>query len=288
MASTRAPQVTFDADGRARYEQTAQGRNVTVTTSLNRDLLTVTTRGDRGSDYSVTFEPLDNCRALRVTRSIYNERLSQPVRAVSVYEKTSDIAQFDLYNGASEFPSEREARRGSFFIPDGTLMTAVLNTDLTTRQARDGDRFTMTVRSPGRYDGALIEDYLTGSERSGRVSGRAELSLNFERIRLRNGSSYDFAGTIESVRTPGGENVRVDNEGEIRGDDSQTSRTVTRTGIGAALGAVIGAIAGGGKGAAIGAAVGAGAGAGSVFIQGREDLELTQGTEFTIRSSAPR
>jgi outer membrane lipoprotein SlyB len=50
------------------------------------------------------------------------------------------------------------------------------------------------------------------------------------------------------------------------------------------LGAVIGAVAGGGKGTAIGAAVGAGAGAGSVFVQGRNDLELTDGTEFRIRA----
>jgi YmgG-like glycine-zipper protein len=63
---------------------------------------------------------------------------------------------------------------------------------------------------------------------------------------------------------------------------------VTRTGIGAGIGAVIGAVAGGGKGAAIGAAVGAGVGAGSVFIQGRNDLDLMTGTEFTIRVSAPR
>ena len=63
---------------------------------------------------------------------------------------------------------------------------------------------------------------------------------------------------------------------------------MTRTGIGAAIGAVIGAVAGGGKGAAIGAAVGAGVGAGSVFIQGRNDLDLMNGTEFTIRVSAPR
>jgi outer membrane lipoprotein SlyB len=68
---------------------------------------------------------------------------------------------------------------------------------------------------------------------------------------------------------------------------SQTSRTVMRTGVGAAIGAAIGAIAGGGKGAAIGAAVGAGAGAGSVFVQGREDLDLVSGTEFGLRASAP-
>jgi outer membrane lipoprotein SlyB len=96
----------------------------------------------------------------------------------------------------------------------------------------------------------------------------------------------NFAGYIENVRTTSGETVPVDNEGTVQGE-SQTSRRVMRTGVGAAIGAAIGAIAGGGKGAAIGAAVGAGAGAGSVFVQGREDLELMSGTEFGLRASAP-
>lgn len=61
-----------------------------------------------------------------------------------------------------------------------------------------------------------------------------------------------------------------------------------RAAIGTAVGALIGAIAGGGKGAAIGAVIGAGAGAGSVYVQGRDDLNLSSGTELTIRASAPR
>jgi uncharacterized protein YcfJ len=120
------------------------------------------------------------------------------------------------------------------------------------------------------------------------VSGRPQLTFNFERIRMRDGRTYSFDGYIQSVRSPNGEAVRVDNEGSISEKSSQTTETVARTGIGAALGALIGAVAGGGKGAAIGAAVGAGAGAGSVFIQGRDDLDLASGTEFTIRATAPR
>lgn len=65
------------------------------------------------------------------------------------------------------------------------------------------------------------------------------------------------------------------------------TRTVERAAIGTAVGALIGAIAGGGKGAAVGAIVGAGGGAGSVYAQGREDLELSPGTEFTIRATGP-
>jgi len=135
--------------------------------------------------------------------------------------------------------------------------------------------------------GATIEGHVTNVERSGRLTGRSQITFNFDTIRLHNGRSYRFAGVVESVRTPSGAVIRVDNEGAVR-EDSQTSRTAQRTAIGTALGAIIGAIAGGGKGAAIGAIIGAGGGAGSVYVQGRDDLELDRGSEVTIRSSSPR
>jgi uncharacterized protein YcfJ len=112
------------------------------------------------------------------------------------------------------------------------------------------------------------------------------MSLEFDTIRLRDGRTYRFAGIVDDVTSANGEKVTVNNEGTVR-DNNQTTKTVTRAGIGAALGALIGAIAGGGQGAAIGAAVGAGAGAGTVILQGRGDVELTQGTQFMITASAP-
>jgi uncharacterized protein YcfJ len=113
------------------------------------------------------------------------------------------------------------------------------------------------------------------------------MTMDFDTIRLRNGQSYRFAGLLETVRTANGDVVKVDNEGAVR-DSDQTKTTVQRTAIGTAVGAIIGAIAGGGKGAAIGAVIGAGAGAGSVYIQGRNDLDLSAGTELTVRSTGPR
>ncbi len=113
------------------------------------------------------------------------------------------------------------------------------------------------------------------------------MTLTFDTIRLPEGRSYRFAGILQSVRTTDGEVVKVDNEGSVR-DDNQTTKTAQRAAVGTAVGAIIGAIAGGGKGAAIGAILGAGGGAGSVYVQGRDDLDLNSGTELTIRSSGPR
>ena len=293
IASTRAPQITFEADGRESVERTGSGRMIRARATLSGDMLTVSSTGDRGNDYNVTFTPIEGGRRLSVTRRVITEDLPRPVVVQSIYDRVSDVAQFNIYNGpdysrtGQSYPDTGRAS-GSFVIPNGTTIVAVLNDNLTTGQTRDRDRFTMTVREPSQYDGATIEGYVSNLSRGGRVSGRSEMTLNFESIRLRDGSSYRFAGVVENVRTASGETVRVDNEGSVQESDSRGTTTAQRAAIGTAVGAVIGAIAGGGKGAAIGAILGAGGGAGSVYVQGRDDLELMSGTEVTIRASAPR
>ncbi len=286
IASTRAPQINFIADGREQIETTQQGRQVRVRANITGDALSITRTGERANDFNVTFDPSSDGRELLVTRTLYSDRLSQPVTVRTYYDRTSDVAQLSIYDTNREDGNVGGAT-GSFIIPNGTELVAVLNNDLSTQNVREGDRFTMTVRSPGQFDGATIEGHVLNVNRGGRITGRSELTMDFDTIRMRDGRSYSFAGILESVRTPEGEVVRVDNEGAVRESD-QTNKTVTRTAIGTAVGAIIGAIAGGGKGAAIGAVIGAGAGAGSVYIQGRNDLSLTAGTEVTLRATGPR
>jgi hypothetical protein len=206
----------------------------------------------------------------------------------STYDKTSDVARFDINTGPQTYPNTYPSPTGTdFIIANGERVVAVLDNDVSTATAREGDRFTATVRQPLQYEGATVEGHVSNVQRSGRITGRSQMTLNFDSIRLRDGRSYSFAGLLESVRNTQGDTVKVDNEGSIR-DNSQTTRTAERAAIGTAVGAIIGAIAGGGKGAAIGAIVGAGGGAGSVYVQGRDDLDLTRGTELTIRASGPR
>ena len=289
IASTRAPQINFVADGREQVENTPGGRTVRVRASLSGDALTITRTGERANDFTVTFDPSNDGRELVVTRSLYSDRITQPVVVRTYYDRTSDVAQLNIYDTNREDSSTigGDVATGSFIVADGTEIVAVLNSDLSTQNVREGDRFNMTVRSPGQYDGATIEGSVTSINRGGRITGRSEMTLDFDTIRLRDGRSYRFAGVLESVRTPNGDVVRVDNEGAVR-DSDQTNKTVQRTAIGTAVGAIIGAIAGGGKGAAIGAVIGAGAGAGSVYVQGRNDLDLSSGTEITVRATGPR
>ncbi len=219
-------------------------------------------------------------------REVYSDRLTQPIVVNSIYNRTSEVAQWSIYDGSRPVVGNTGVTSGEFIVRDGETVVAVLNNGLTSKQAQQGDRFTLNVREPGQYEGAVIEGTVGSVDRGGRLTGRSGMSLNFDTIRLRNGRTYRFAGVLGSVRTPNGDTVNVDNEGTAQGEN-QTTQTVQRTAIGTAVGAIIGAIAGGGKGAAIGAIIGAAGGAGSVYVQGKDNLELPSGTEITIRSSAP-
>lgn len=286
LASSRAPQITFAADGAERVETMANGQTTRARATLNGDQLLVSSTGDAGNQFSVTFDPIDNGRNLSVTRKVYARGLTRPVVMQSVYQKESAIAQFDVNSTRQTYPPNNSSIP-DFVIANNERVTAVLNDNISTETAREGDRFTMTVRQPFQYEGATIEGHVSNVQRSGRISGRSQMTLNFDTIRLRDGISHRFAGMVETIRSAEGDTVRVDNEGSVR-DNSQTTRTAQRAAVGTAVGAIIGAIAGGGKGAAIGAIVGAGSGAGSVYVQGRDDLDLRAGTEITIRASAPR
>lgn len=284
VASSAAPQVTFNADGVARTETTGNGRAIKITANSTYDGVALNYEGDRVNDFYVNFIPMSNGQ-LKVIRRVYLDNRNDTVTVASIYDKTDTNARFtDVNNNNNN--GQNTGSTTDFVVPNNTNLRAVLRSQISTKTSQNGDRFQMEVTSPSEFNGAVIEGRVTNTQRSGTVSGRANLALEFDTIRLRNGSTYRFAGIVDQVTLASGEKVMVNNEGAVR-DNNQTTKTVTRAGIGAALGALIGAIAGGGQGAAIGAVVGAGAGAGSVILQGRDDVELTQGTEVLLTASAP-
>lgn len=291
LASSISQQVSLSADNVSRSETNPNGRTVQTRVSATNNEVTINYEGDRANDFYVSFMPMNNGQ-LRVTRRVYLENTNTSVTATSVYDKTDNVARWsdvnngNINNGNIGSGDTNNGNVNDFVIPNNTRITAVLRTLIDTKVTQNNDRFQLEVTSPAQFSGAIIEGRVVNADQSGRVSGRANLSMEFDTIRLRNGQTYRFAGFIESLRAANGDNVQVNNEGTVR-DSNQTTRTVTRAGIGAALGAIIGAIAGGGQGAAIGAVVGAGAGAGTVILQGRDNIELGQGSEFTITATAP-
>ena len=303
LASSNAPALAFTADGRDRTETLANGKTLRVRSTLRGQELTVSSLGG-DTDYTVTFASIDNGRALRVTRRITTDYLRQTIFADSVYEKIDAVARFgnnstyndtgvyssnnpqDNRNNPTNYPRTTTGRTGDFIVPNGTILVGLLEKDIDTKVSQNNDRFQLVVQSPNQYRGAIIEGYISGVNRSGKVSGSSKVTFNFERITLSNGQTYEFGGYLQSVTDETGKSIKVDNEGVAKGD-SQTKETVKRGGIGAGIGAIIGAIAGGAKGAAIGAILGGGAGAGSVVLQGKDDLHLRAGSSITVQASSP-
>jgi hypothetical protein len=303
LASSNAPQISFVADGRDRTENLGNGKTLRVRSTLRGQELTVASLGG-DTDYTVIFASIDGGKTLRVTRRITTDYLRQTVFAESIYEKTDSVARFETNpnydngtyssndpqdnrtNYPNNYPTTRAGRTGDFIVPSGTILTGILEKDIDTKVSQNNDRFELVVQAPNQYRGAIIEGYISGVNRSGKVSGRSQITFNFERIRMSNGQTYEFAGFLQNVTDENGRTVEVDTEGVARGN-SQTKETVKRGGIGAGVGAIIGAIAGGAKGAAIGAIIGGGAGAGSVIVQGKDDLQLRAGSSVTVQSSAP-
>jgi hypothetical protein len=175
------------------------------------------------------------------------------------------------------------AAPSAFTVARGTELKIRLESEINTKEAKDGDTFTAVVLTPSRYEGATVEGHVAAVKQSGKFKGQTALSLAFDRLTMSDGRSAAIAAEVVRVYDEGSAK-EVDEEGNVKAG-SQGKTTVKRSAGGAAVGAAIGAIAGGGKGAAIGAIVGGAAGAGSVFITGTNKVKLERGTEVLIRTT---
>jgi len=281
IASSAAPRLDFQADGRNRTETSANGRIVTTRSDVRGQVLSVSTSGDRGNSFTVQFQPVAD--GLRVTRKIDSDVRNISVSSQSIYRRVSTQPNWAL--SSNRTPYDREPYSGSErystgTVPGGTLITARLDNDIDSRTAREGDHFAMTVVGPNQYRSATLDGSVI---RRQDANGNDALVFDFDRIRLSNGRSMPFEGTIQTVRTPDGKDIRV-TQGAVRDRSGYNTSNAEHAAIGAGVGAIIGALIGGGKGAAIGGATG---GAGTLLIEGPEHLSLQAGSEMTISTIGP-
>jgi hypothetical protein len=187
-------------------------------------------------------------------------------------------------SSASTQPATRTSRTTSGpLIPDKTEVRLRLTEPVSTRINRQGDRFKARVIEPRAYEGAIVEGHIAKLNRSGKLTGKTEMALEFDTVTMPDGRRGVFRAQIEKIYAS--ESVKsVDEEGNVE-TSSKTRDTEIRSAGGAVLGAIIGGIAGGGKGAAIGAILGAGAGAGSVSVPGNKEVILDVGTEMSVRTA---
>jgi hypothetical protein len=139
-------------------------------------------------------------------------------------------------------------------IPNGTPMQVRLLDPLDTSVNQTGDTFRAVLDQDIDADGiivaprgSMLEGKLSNVTRSGRVEGRASMSLQLFQLTVGD-QSYPIQTEILNFEA-----------------ESTKKKDAAKVGIGAGIGAIVGAIAGGGKGAAIGAAVGGGAGGATVL-----------------------
>jgi hypothetical protein len=269
IASSTGRQVAVVADGQLVPDAT---KGVSTQSTLQEgDALFIRTYSerDRSRNYTATFTPIDD--GIRVTRYVDTGDPAKPLVINSVYTRTSDVAQMNLYDAGSS-AHRQVVYSGNFVVPNGANLTAALDPALDTSLAREGDRFTMTVSSPSEYDGAVIEGFFSD------IGGAGRAALNFERIRLSDGRVFDFAAEIVSVRATDGSAVQVSSGAWTNEQERQAQENLVRTSQSAAIGAVVGTVP----------VSGPGTGVNTIFTSAGGALKLGSGTEFVLRAASPR
>ena len=157
-------------------------------------------------------------------------------------------------------------------VPSGTELSLILETAVSSETSKPDEPVRARVARPvvlhgmtAIPEGAPVTGSVVAAERSGRVKGRANVAIRFNRVVV--------ANTPYTINTS-----RIVREAEAtKGSDAK------KIGIGAGVGAAIGAIAGGGDGAAIGAGVGGAAGTGAVLATRGKEVSIPAGT--TLRTT---
>lgn len=156
---------------------------------------------------------------------------------------------------ASQSESSQGGQTSVIVVPAGTRLEIRLSGTLSTESNETGDVFEATLDRNLMLDGRSVipkKSRITGRlvevKESGRVKGRARMTLTLREIRL-GGESYEISTN----------NLTIEADGS-KGSDAK------KIGAGAGLGALLGVITGGGGGAALGSVIGAGGGTAGVLL----------------------
>lgn len=166
---------------------------------------------------------------------------------------------------------------GAVDLPAGTNIVIRMIDGVDSETARAGQTFQASLDQPITLPngqtaverGADVVVKLVDAKESGTFTGRAELALNLQSIRVN------------------GRMVEVNTQSVSRVSNSQGGETAKRGAAGAIVGAGLGAIFGGGKGAATGAGVGAAAGAGTQVITKGQRVRIPSETRLTFVLDTP-
>lgn len=182
---------------------------------------------------------------------------------------------------------------GAAEIPQGSHVLLRMVNSISTRTAAPGDYVYMTTATPIVSAGGVVvpvgsyvQGVVTQSVRSGRVKGRAELSMRIESLTLPSGQVIKIAPHLRSVDSDGTEQ-KVDKEGGVQQGGSKgtdAEKIATMGGTGAAIGGLTDRSW---KGAGIGGGAGGAVGLATVLLTRGREVELKQGTTVDVTFERP-
>ncbi|MBI1747862.1 MAG: hypothetical protein HYR55_14940 [Acidobacteria bacterium] len=183
-------------------------------------------------------------------------------------------------------------RADSITVSADTVIPVNLNTFLSTKNAQNGDNFHAEVSLPITVEnrvaipkGAVVTGRVADVKRAGRVKGRAELALVFEKIIFPDGYTSEIKVELKGAHGRDFSKMKPGDE-KIRGDTTKGKDAIL-IGQTTATGAIIGGAAGRGKGVAIGGPAGAIGGLVTVLATRGPDLVLERGTQLDLILKQP-
>jgi peptidoglycan hydrolase-like protein with peptidoglycan-binding domain len=183
------------------------------------------------------------------------------------------------------YSSPQYAER-AWTLPSDTVVSVQMNSTLSSRTARVGDKFIATVTVPVYVNGqtvipagSIVEGRVTQVTPAKRMNRSGTIGIDFDDLVFPNGSRVGLVGSLTSADPE--TRRHIDDESRVSGPGNK--RPAVFIGGGGAIGAVLGGIAGGGKGAVLGGAAGAGAGVAAVLLAKGEEAQVPAGTPFGVQ-----
>jgi len=191
-------------------------------------------------------------------------------------------------------------------LPAGTSLHVRLQTTLTSKTNKTGDKFTGYVEQPVISEGktivpvgSLVDGHVVMAKKSKRIKGVGEMRIVLDDVTTENGDEFLLNGLLEEAQGSPCAKTASDSEGTIKGCGKSAKSALKGAAIAGAMGAGAGATVGMGHeidcryygncgGPGFGADVGYGAaiGAGAALIYNvfkhEKALVLLQGTHLTF------
>jgi len=174
-------------------------------------------------------------------------------------------------------------------IPQGSHALLRLENSVSTRTAREGDYVYMRTASPiaanGQIvvpEGSYVQGVVTHSLRSGRVKGKAELSIRIDTLTLPSGKVIKLSPHLNSVDSEGTGQKVDSKENEIKQGSSHgadAARVAELGGTGAAIGGLATRTW---SGAGIGAGAGGAVGLATVLLTRGKEVDLHRGSTMDV------